>query len=70
VGSWCGKPVRTDKIAARSGWQDIPAVRQRHLYEIKSAYILQPGPASLTEGVMQLHRIVRDWSVASYTPHS
>lgn len=70
VGSWCGKPVRPDRIAARSGWQGIPAVRQRHLYEIKSAYILQPGPAALTEGVMQLHRIVRDWSVASYTPHS
>jgi iron complex transport system substrate-binding protein len=70
VGSWCGKPVRTDKIAARSGWQDIPAVRQRHLYEIKSAYILQPGPASLTEGVTQLHRIVRDWVAGSYIPHS
>jgi iron complex transport system substrate-binding protein len=58
VGSWCGKPVRAEKIAAREGWQEIPAVRQGHVYEIKSAYILQPGPASLTEGVAQLHRIL------------
>ena len=58
VASWCGKAVRPDKIANRPGWCDIPAVRDRHVYEIKSSYILQPGPASLTEGVHQLHRIV------------
>ena len=56
--SWCGKAGRPEKIANRSGWQDIPAVRDGHIYEIKSTYILQPGPASLTEGVHQLHRIV------------
>jgi hypothetical protein len=28
------------------------------LFEIKSADILQPGPAALTDGVEQLHRIV------------
>jgi iron complex transport system substrate-binding protein len=58
VASWCGKAVRTEKIAARPGWSDVPAVRDRHIYEIKSSYILQPGPAALTEGVHQLHRIV------------
>jgi iron complex transport system substrate-binding protein len=58
IASWCGKAVRTEKIAARPGWGDLPAVRDGHIYEIKSAYILQPGPASLTEGVHQLHRIV------------
>jgi iron complex transport system substrate-binding protein len=58
VASWCGKAVRPEKIATRAGWQDIPAVRNRHIYEIKSSYILQPGPASLTEGVHQLHRII------------
>jgi iron complex transport system substrate-binding protein len=58
VASWCGKAVRTEKIANRPGWEEIPAVRGRHIYEIKSSYILQPGPASLTEGVHQLHRIV------------
>ena len=61
VGSWCGKPVRKEKIAAREGWQEIPAVRRQHIYEVKSTYILQPGPASLTEGVVQLHRILAEW---------
>jgi iron complex transport system substrate-binding protein len=59
IGSWCGKPVRKEKIRARPGWDAIPAVRDGHIYEIKSTYILQPGPASLTEGVTQLHRILR-----------
>jgi len=58
IGSWCGKPVRKERIAARPGWDQIAAVRQGHIYEIKSTYILQPGPASLTEGVRQLHEIL------------
>jgi iron complex transport system substrate-binding protein len=62
IGSWCGKPVRKEKIAARAGWAAIPAVRDGHIYEVKSTYILQPGPASLTEGVAQLHRIIAEWA--------
>jgi iron complex transport system substrate-binding protein len=58
VASWCGKAVRKEKIAARDGWSDVAAVRNHHIYEIKSTYILQPGPASLTEGVRQLHEIL------------
>src|SRR5688572_11142902 len=58
IASWCGKAVRTEKIANRTGWRDVPAVRNRHIYEIKSSYILQPGPAALTEGAHQIHRIV------------
>ena len=61
VGSWCGKKFRPEKVAARAGWQDVPAVRHGQLFEIKSADILQPGPAALTDGVAQLHRIVQDW---------
>jgi iron complex transport system substrate-binding protein len=62
VGSWCGKKFRPEKVAARAGWQDVNAVRDRQLFEIKSADILQPGPAALTDGVEQLHRIVLEWS--------
>jgi iron complex transport system substrate-binding protein len=62
IGSWCGKPVRRERIAARPGWDQVPAVARGHLYEIKSAYILQPGPAALTEGVAQLQRIVTGWT--------
>jgi iron complex transport system substrate-binding protein len=58
VGSWCGKPVRTEKIATRAGWENVAAVRGGHIHEIKSAYILQPGPAALTEGIAQLHSII------------
>ena len=59
IGSWCGKPVRKERIASRPGWHDVPAVRNGHIYEVKSTYILQPGPAALTEGVTQLEKIIR-----------
>lgn len=58
IGSWCGKPVRRERIAARPGWQDVPAVKNGRIYEVKSTYILQPGPAALTEGVSQIERIL------------
>jgi len=61
IGSWCGKKFRAEKVAARAGWQDVPAVRDGQLFEIKSADILQPGPAALTDGVAQLHRIISQW---------
>ncbi|MBI2747407.1 MAG: ABC transporter substrate-binding protein [Burkholderiales bacterium] len=61
VGSWCGKKFRPEKVAARPGWADVPAVRKQQLFEIKSADILQPGPAALTDGVEQLHRLVMAW---------
>ncbi len=61
VGSWCGKKFRPEKVAARPGWSDVPAVRDQQLFEIKSADILQPGPAALTDGVEQLHRLVMAW---------
>jgi len=58
VGSWCGVKVNKDVIRSRAGWAGLSAVRNNHIYEIKSAYILQPGPAALTEGVRQLHAIL------------
>ncbi len=59
VASWCGKAMRRKTIEERAGWKDVSAVRDGHIYEIKSTYILQPGPASLTEGVTQLHDIIQ-----------
>ena len=61
IGSWCGKKFRPEKVAARPGWHDVPAVREEQLFEIKSADILQPGPAALTDGAEQLHRIMLRW---------
>ncbi|WP_330946738.1 cobalamin-binding protein [Thermomonas sp. LB-4] len=62
LGSWCGKKFRPEKVAARPGWDAIPAVRAGQLHEIKSPVILQPGPAALTVGVAQIAAIVRAWS--------
>lgn len=62
VASWCGKAMRKQTIVQRPGWDRLSAVRGDHVYEIKSTYILQPGPASLTEGVTRLHRIIADWA--------
>jgi iron complex transport system substrate-binding protein len=62
IGSWCGKKFRPEKVAARPGWKQVTAVRDGQLFEIKSADILQPGPAALTDGVEQMHRIVLAWS--------
>lgn len=51
LASWCGKKVRTEKIATRLGWDAIPAVAENRIIEIKSPLILQPGPAALTDGL-------------------
>lgn len=53
--SWCGKKVKESTIRSRPGWDSVPAVKEDRIFEVKSTYILQPGPASLTEGVRQLH---------------
>ena len=60
-GSWCGKKYRPGQVAARPGWNALPAVRDGQLFEIKSPIILQPGPAALTEGVAELARHIRAW---------
>jgi len=62
VGSWCGKKFRPEQVAARPGWAEVPAVRDGELHEIKSCDILQPGPAALTDGVVQLHRLCAAWA--------
>jgi len=51
IASWCGRKVNKEQIYAREGWAAIDAVRDGHIYEVKSTYLLQPGPAALTEGV-------------------
>src|SRR5690606_31297526 len=62
LGSWCGKKFRPGKVAARAGWDAIPAVRDGELHEIRSPLILQPGPAALTDGVGEIAAIIRRWA--------
>lgn len=62
LGSWCGKKFRPDRVAARPGWDTIPAVRDGELHEIRSPLILQPGPAALTDGIGAIAAIIARWS--------
>ena len=58
--SWCGKKMKKSTIVDRPGWNQVSAVRDDRIFEIKSTYILQPGPAALTDGVAQLHARLKD----------
>lgn len=69
VGSWCGKKFQSTHVAARPGWQTIPAVARGHMYEIKSPLILQPGPAALTDGLDALSAIVEHWQASGRERH-
>lgn len=61
IGSWCGKKFQPDAVRSRAGWAAIPAVRDDMVAEIKSADILSPGPAAITEGLTQIASLVRRW---------
>jgi iron complex transport system substrate-binding protein len=62
IGSWCGRRFRPEKVARRPGWSELPAVLDGEVHEIKSALILQPGPAALTDGLALLERIIGGWA--------
>ncbi len=62
LGSWCGRKFRPDHVRARAGWEHVSAVKSDQLFEIKSADILQPGPAALTDGVELIHQIIMRWA--------
>ena len=61
IGSWCGKKFRPEQVASRPGWEQVPAVVNQQIFEIKSPLILQPGPAALTDGLDALVAIVENW---------
>jgi iron complex transport system substrate-binding protein len=58
LASWCGKKVQPNRIRTRAGWDAVRAVVNDRIFEVKSTYILQPGPAALTDGVRQIHDIL------------
>jgi iron complex transport system substrate-binding protein len=61
IGSWCGKKFKPEKVKARTGWEQIKAVQNNQLYEIKSEIILQPGPAALTDGIKEIQKIYQNY---------
>jgi iron complex transport system substrate-binding protein len=69
LGSWCGKKFQPERVAARPGWQDVPAVRGGFLREVKSSIILQPGPAALTDGVRKVQELIEEWAAAGDAAH-
>ena len=62
IGSWCGKKFVPARVAARTGFAEIPAVATGWLREVKSPLILQPGPAALTDGLDALAAIIAGWA--------
>ena len=61
--SWCGKKFKIDKMLSRTGWSTIDAIKKNYIHEIDSNIILQPGPASLFDGMKILHDIFKNWSL-------
>lgn len=59
IASWCGKKVQLPQIYGRTGWDQVRAIKDRQVHEIDSSIILQPGPAALTDGLDEIHRILR-----------
>jgi iron complex transport system substrate-binding protein len=70
IGSWCGKKFAPAKVSSRPGFATVPAVASEHLHEIKSALILQPGPAALTDGLDALEKIVAQWFASAPRDHA
>jgi iron complex transport system substrate-binding protein len=56
--SWCGQPVNVTEISARSGWQNIRAIRNQRIYEIPGDDILQPG-FRLVYGFERIRQVVQ-----------
>ena len=68
IASWCGKKAKREKIVARPGWSEVSAVKSDQLYEVKSPFILQPGPALFTDGAAQVARIIRAAATGELLP--
>jgi iron complex transport system substrate-binding protein len=60
IGSWCGKKFVPGRVTSRPGLEEVAAVQNKAVHEIKSALILQPGPAALTDGLSELHRLISE----------
>jgi iron complex transport system substrate-binding protein len=64
IGSWCGKKFQPAQVSAREGWDELPAVKNGFIFEIKSVDILQPGPSLFSNGLPQLQTIIQQWAAA------
>ncbi|MFL2973641.1 MAG: cobalamin-binding protein [Marine Group II euryarchaeote MED-G38] len=58
LASWCGKPVDIQSMRERPGWESISAVKNHRIHELDPSIILQPGPASLTDGLRVIQSLM------------
>jgi len=61
IASWCGKKFKKEKLVARTNWNQINAMKNDFVFDLKSDIILQPGPAAVTEGIAQIASIIEKW---------
>lgn len=61
IASWCGKKVNKNQIIQRPGWENITAVKNDYIYEIPSDILLNPGPAALSKGLVQIAELIQQW---------
>jgi len=66
--SWCGKSVCVEAIIGRQGWDTVPAIQHRRVYELKSARILQPG-FEIVKGYEELKSRIQSWTESSIKGH-
>ena len=57
---------KPEKVKQRLGFENVKAVQQNQLYEIKSELILQPGPAALTDGLDKIVEIIKNYNSSPF----
>jgi iron complex transport system substrate-binding protein len=58
LASWCGKMVKPERIRSRPEFAQLAAAQEGRIHEIASTLILQPGPASLGDGLAKLQELI------------
>ena len=51
LASWCGKPLDRPALMGRPEFKQVDAIVNDRVSEVPAEIILQPGPASLTDGL-------------------
>jgi len=59
LASWCGKPLKRERLASRPGFENLHAVRTGRIFEVEGAAILAPGPGLITEGLPLLRQLLQ-----------
>lgn len=58
---WCGKKFNKEELLTRQGVEEIPFVKNDQIHEVDPLFMLQPGPASILEGIPYMMNIIKNW---------